>query len=109
MIPKLYDEKETTFIRNGIGHLSDAVSCTVEEARNGEYFLMMEYPQTGKLYKEIAHDRIILAKPNDKDRAQPFRITVITEPINKVVTIEAEHISYQTSGITVMPFTAPNT
>lgn len=108
MIPKLYDEKETTFIRNGIGHLSDAVSCTVEEARNGEYFLMMEYPQTGKLYKEIAHDRIILAKPNDKDRAQPFRITVITEPINKVVTIEAEHISYQTSGITVMPFTAPN-
>ena len=41
MIPILYESTETTFTSNGIGRLSDAVSCTVTEERNGPYELTM--------------------------------------------------------------------
>lgn len=35
MIPILYAASETDFTTNGIGLLTDAVSCTVTEERNG--------------------------------------------------------------------------
>ena len=57
MIPILYSETEREFKTNGIGRLVDAISCTVTEERNGEYELEMEYPESGKLFKELKHSR----------------------------------------------------
>ena len=37
MIPILYDAAETQFNTNGVGMLSDAISCEVIQALNGEY------------------------------------------------------------------------
>ena len=44
MIPILFDSDEENFTSNGIGRLSDAISCVVLEERNGRYELEMEYP-----------------------------------------------------------------
>lgn len=102
----LFSSTETDFTTNGLGTLSEAASCEVVEERNGEFELTMTYPTSGKRYGDIALRSIILAKPNPYDRAQPFRIYSISLPLNGVVTINAEHISYDLSGIPVSPFSA---
>ena len=43
MIPILYAASEIDFTTNGIGLLTDAVSCTVTEERNGAYELTLVY------------------------------------------------------------------
>lgn len=106
MIPILYKSTETQFVTNGIGRLVNATSCRVVEERNGAYELTMKYPVDGKYYKELAVDRIIFATPSDGKSSQPFRIYDITKPIRGIVTVKAEHISYQLGFIPVMPFTA---
>ncbi len=106
MIPILYNGTETEFDNNGLGGLPDVIKCVVTEERNGAYELEMEYPMAGLHFDDIAVDRLILAKPNITDRAQPFRIYKITRPIDGVVSIYAEHVSYQTVHIPILPFTA---
>lgn len=95
MIPILYDPLETQFDSNGIGLLTDAISCIVEEERNGSFELTLQYPQEGHLADYIVEDAIIKAKPNDKDEDQLFRIYKSGKPIGGVNTYYAEHISYE--------------
>lgn len=97
----LYDKAEKAFNNNGLGCLSDATKCIVKENLNGEYELELEYPVDGIHYSDIAFERIILAKPNTYDETQPFRIYAISKPINGIVTVNAEHISYDMSNILV--------
>lgn len=106
MIPILYESTETTFTSNGIGRLSDAVSCVVSEERNGPYELEMEYPTTGIHYSDIQLFRIIFAVPADGKSGQPFEIYDISRPLNGVVTVRAWHLSYRLNKIVVKPFTA---
>ena len=65
MKPILYSPTETTFAHNGIGVLTDCVSCVVTEERNGAFELEMAYPVDGAFYTSIAVDAIIKAKPNE--------------------------------------------
>ncbi len=104
MIPILYEGTEQSFTSNGLGRLADAISCKVIEERNATYELEMTYPVTGVHFDDIREGRIILAKPFDGGLTQPFTIYQITKPLNQVVTVKAQHISYQLSGIVVMPF-----
>ena len=97
----LYEYTETAFTNNGLGCLNDATSCVVKETLNSEYELEMEYPVNGIHYSDIQLRRIIFAKPNSYDRAQPFRIYSISKPIGGIVTVNAEHISYDMSGLPV--------
>lgn len=106
MIPILFDKTETTFTSNGIGRLSDAISCIVTEERNGQYELKMVYPITGVHYAELAHSRIIFGQPAEDEDNQAFRIYKITKPANGRVTVLAQHISYQLANIPVSPFDA---
>ena len=99
MIPILYSETEREFKTNGIGRLVDAISCTVTEERNGEYELEMEYPESGKLFKELKHSRIIGAVPSEDAAIQGFEIYKISKPINGVVTVDARHVSYRLSYV----------
>lgn len=99
MIPILYSETEREFKTNGIGRLVDAISCTVTEERNGEYELEMEYPESGKLFKELKHSRIIGAVPSEDAAIQGFEIYKISKPINGVVTVDARHVSYRLSHV----------
>ena len=97
----LYEYTETAFTNNGLGCLNDPTSCVVSETLNGEYELEMEYPVNGIHYSDIQLRRIIFAKPNSYDREQPFRIYSISKPIGGLVTVNAEHISYDMSGLPV--------
>lgn len=106
MKPVLYSSTETAFTSNGLGVLNDAVSAVVREERNGAYELTMEYPADGIHFSDISARCIILAKPNPTDSPQPFRIYRITKPIGGIVTIYAQHISYDLSGVAVSPFSA---
>ena len=106
MIPILFEGTETEFTTNGLGRLADAISCRAVEEENATYELEMTYPITGVHYEDIQEGRIILAKPFDGGETQPFIIYMITKPLNGIVTVNAEHISYRLSGITVMPFSA---
>lgn len=94
------------FDTNGLGALTNTLSCEVSEERNGEYELVMEYPMNGVHFDELALRKIIFAKPNATDGPQAFRIYFISAEINGVVTINARHITYDLSGIPVVPFTA---
>ena len=106
MKPILYPAGETQFRNNGLGRLSEATKCLVTEERNGQYELEMQYPITGRHYKEIVEERIIAARHDDSDDIQPFRIYKITRPMNGIVTVSARHITYQLSKVAVMPFEA---
>lgn len=104
MIPCLYASMETKFDNNGIGKLADAQSCIVTEKRNGSFELEMVYPADGIHAEQLEEGNIILAKPSDTGRSQPFRIYKIATPIDGKLTVKARHISYQLNFITVSPF-----
>ena len=103
---KLFASSATTYTTNGLGILSDAISCIVYQVLNGEYELQMEYPVDGIHFSEIAQRSIITAKPDKISDEQPFRVYRITKPLNGIVTIYARHIAYDMSGYAVTPFTA---
>lgn len=107
MIPILYSTSETSFTSNGLGRLTDCISCLVTEERNGIFECEFKYPVTGKLYNEMVTNGGIISVTHDdaKDR-QPFDIYKYSAPIDGIVTFNARHISYRLSGITVKPFTA---
>lgn len=108
MVPILFEGTETSFTSNGIGRLSDAISCEVTENRNGAYELLMKYPIDGVHFEDIIHGRYIFARPAKYADNQPFEIYEISKPLNGIVTICAYHISYRLSKIPVMPFAAGN-
>lgn len=102
----LYDSDETSFTTNGLGNLSEAVSCEVHEELNGLYELTLEYPISGRHYTDLKNRRIIFAKPNPFDPPQAFRIYEISTPLQGNVTVSAQHISYDLSGKPIDPFSA---
>lgn len=104
MIPILFSPTATDFSTRGLGPLSDCISCTVTEQRNGIYELEMQYPLTGLHYEDIADRSIILAIPSPYRAAQPFRVYQITRSMNGTATIYAQHLSYDLAGIPVEPF-----
>ena len=106
MTPVLFPADATSFATQGLGALSDAISCTVMEERNGEFELEMQYPQSGVHFADISDRCIITAIPSPWRTAQPFRIYRITKPMNGVCTIYARHITYDLGGIPVNVFSA---
>ena len=99
MIPVLFKADATSFTTFGLGVLTDTVSCEVTEERNEAYELVLKYPVTGSLYSSIATERIILAKPNDTADNQAFRIYRISTPLGGMITVYAQHISYDLCNI----------
>ena len=99
MIPILYKADAVDFSTFGIGTLSECTLCEVTEERNGAFECTLKYPVSGRLFSELKNERLIKAKPNDTSKEQLFRIYRITTPINGIVTIYAQHISYDLSNI----------
>lgn len=101
MIPIL--SSSTTLTGNGLGRLSDALTCIVTHEINGIYELQMTYPVTGARYADLANDLIIFADSDNYTKDQAFRIYRITKPLNGIVTIYARHICYDMSGYVCPP------
>ena len=104
MIPVLYPPNVTDFSTFGIGVLTDTISCEVTEERNGVFECLLKYPVSGQHYGLITKECIIKAKPNDTAADQAFRIYRITKPLNGIVTIYGQHISYDLANVPVLPF-----
>lgn len=104
MTPILYKADTINFATFGIGALSDTISCEVTEERNGVYECILKYPVNGTNYSEIKKERIVKAKPNDTSKPQAFRIYRISTPLNGIVKIYAQHISYDLSSIATIPW-----
>lgn len=104
MIPVLYSANTTDFSTFGLGVLTDTIFCEVTEERNGVFECLLKYPVSGQHYGLITKECIIKAKPNDTAADQAFRIYRITKPLNSIVTIYGQHISYDLANVPVMPF-----
>lgn len=104
MIPVLYPPIATDFSTFGLGVLTDTISCEVTEERNGVFECLLKYPVSGQHYGLITKECIIKAKPNDTAADQAFRIYRITKPLNGIVTIYGQHISYDLANVPVLPF-----
>ena len=103
MIPVLYESTEVNFLRNGVGLLPDCTECSVTEERNGVYECEFKYPVKGRLYSEIMPDRIVKVKANEVSDPQLFRIYSVSKPQSGIVTIDAQHISYDLNMNIVSP------
>lgn len=108
MTPILFPADAASFETQGLGALTEAISCEITEAINGEYELAMTYPASGRRYADIKNRCIIYANPDPYRAGQPFRIYRITKPMNGMVAVYARHISYDLSGVPVLPFQAAN-
>lgn len=115
MIPILFEKGETYFMSNGIGRLTDAMSCEVTQERNGIYELAMTYPVSGRHYADILsgieensgeYGRVIYTTHDTSGKPQAFDLYKHTAPLNGLVTFYAHHVSYRLSKQVLMPFTA---
>lgn len=93
-------------ITNGLGRLSDCISCLVTEERNGKYEVEFTYPVSGIHYEDIQKGRVISVTHDETGTKQPFVIYRISAPINGIITVNAHHMSYELSNAIVQPFTA---
>ena len=106
MIPILYGADEQNFTSNGLGRLANCISCKVTEERNGIYELEMEYPVGGRHFGQLLLSNIIYCRASQDTKLQAFRIYDVTDAIDGVSTVRAQHISYQLTAIPVEPFVA---
>ena len=86
----------------GAGALSDCLGYTVEENRNGEYELTLEYPANGLHVEDLAPLAIIKAKPNYTDDPQLFEIYKVGRVMGGRFTVNARHISYRLSNKVIL-------
>lgn len=111
MIPILMDSsKSLTALAadqtNGLGALSECTSCVAKEERNGAFTLELKLPQGAKHFSEVTVGGVIKAKAREAGDPQLFRISKITKPMQGVVTIYANHISYDLNKTSVLPFSS---
>lgn len=111
MIPILMDSsKSLTALAadqtNGLGALSECTSCVAKEERNGAFTLELKLPQGAKHISEVTVGGVIKAKAREAGDPQLFRISKITKPMQGVVTIYANHISYDLNKTSVLPFSS---
>ena len=102
----IYDKKTTkgNFDNNGLGILSEAISCYITEELNGDYSLELEYPSNSKKSKYIVEWNIIKAKD------QLFRIYKIekSDDGKNVIKAWARHIFYDLSYYFIESMKAEN-
>lgn len=94
------------FTDNGLGRLTDCVSCIVTEERNGIYECEFTLPLTSSMYPRVTEGRIIAVTHDDKGDVQPFDIYGRSAPLDGLVTFYARHISYRLRNVILKPFTA---
>ena len=110
MYPILYDSITLGTVpqHNGLGVLSDCISCSCEHVRNDIYELTFEYPMSGIHAQDLSYMRFVKAKPNPTDDPQLFFIARIGKVMNGKFTVYCKHISYLLSGFDIVSGTANN-
>ena len=110
MIPILLDDTKTLTAlladhSNGLGRLN-AITCTVDEERNGLYEMTMTLSIDDKHYSDLHTGSIIRVKAGESAGLQMFRVYRISKPLNGIVTVDARHITYDLAKAPVLPFSS---
>lgn len=92
--PRVYDRSETDFGHMGLGVLKDAISCESYEEDNGEFTLTLKYPVSGNKSQHLKGENIIKAWASEELGEQLFRIVGVEKVIKGIMTIKANHITY---------------
>lgn len=105
--PILYDSNLTGWKDGtlGLGVLSDAISCIVEEERNSTYELEMEYPISGIHVDDIEKGTCLYVTHDNSGEKQLFEVYSVTKNLTKM-TVNARHISYRLNKATLLPCSA---
>lgn len=104
MNPIIYGAGESSFTSNGLGRLSEAILCQVTEELNGIYEAEVQVPLLDPYFSEIQQQRIIYCMTDNGK--QPFEIYKISRPLDGVVTVNLQHLSYRLNKMTALPLTA---
>ena len=104
----IYDKDTVKFDTLGLGALRDCIEGYVKEEINSSYELELKYPADGVNAEYIKLGNIICTKVNpfESTNRQAFRIYSISKPITGILSVKAQHISYDASSIMIMPGSA---
>lgn len=97
-LPILYKSTENNFSHNGEGILKDTIKAIVVYERNGKFELELTYKVGSFLYNKLSCGSIIKANATKKLRNQLFRIYKISNTMKNIITVYAQHISYDLLG-----------
>ena len=90
---------------NGLGQF-EPVSCKLTEELNGVYEGELTLLTSDKHYSDLSVNSLIQMSVNQAEDLQIFRVYYVSKPINEVVTVKFQHITYDLSKVPVQPFTA---
>lgn len=109
MIKLLDDTKSLSVLAsentNGLGQIQ-AIDPLVTEELNGIYELEFNFLQSDLHFKDLKVGGLLKCTVNEQNDEQIFRIYYVSKPINQVVNVKCQHISYDLNKIPVEPFTA---
>lgn len=113
MKSRLFDSTASVFNLNiGVGILTEQMTAEITEEINGQYTFTFTYPIFGSLYPYLKEQMIVTAKTPKPSASgtveQPFRIKRISKPLNGIVEVYCEHISYDLSGIPIPAYATSN-
>ena len=111
MIPILLNKEKplselVTSKTGGIGEITEAFDGVAVEEANGLKEISFKLPIDSPRYSELSVGSYIKAKADELHDFQIYEVYKITKPLNGIVTVRAQHISYILGKATVLPFTA---
>lgn len=106
LFPANYIHDHGSFSGHGIGDLVEAIEIEAEETSDEghEWTLSFKYPYSGSLASQLVLNSIVVAKVNDYQPPQAFRVHTLSKSINQMIGVECQHISYDLKNVPVMPF-----
>lgn len=109
MITLLDNTKSLTVLvndnTNGLGQLTTTDAFKDEEL-NGINEIEFNFLQSDKHFKDLSIGGLVKATVDEAQDEQIYRIYYISKPMNEVVNVKAQHISYDLGKVPVRPFTA---
>lgn len=85
--------------------LGDVISCEVTKAESGEYTLRMDYPVDGVFAEQLTlRNRINAIASRASAVTQPFLISKIEQNISGVISVTANHLTYDLNRYPVRAF-----
>lgn len=100
----IYEKNDLQCKNIGLGVLPDVINGRALLNLSYQNEVEFSYPVNGINFNLIQEGRKIKAKPAENILPQQYRIYRIIEPMNGIVKIYAQHISYDLSGISVQPY-----
>lgn len=90
--PILYENAAQDADGNGLGALSDTISCNVVRSSNQFPTLQLTYKRNGVLSKELQNGRVIMSDLGPDLVHQKFRINQVQKSVDSIV-VNATHIA----------------